>query len=461
MKKCVLGWVIVTIFCSFVVGFLSGCDDERYSTETAGEACFHEYKIEYFWQGYDSCKAKATCKKCENFIEENGVVLRDEQPKKVATCTSSGEYIWTASFTNKLFSDNTKIETTDALSHSYEKEVEWSKNLQNEEYCRVKLNCKTCGDVKEMTTYNITITAKTNATCTSEGEIKYTAKFDDGTTITKSETIKKSHNYDTTYVWNKDKNGAIISCEAWTICSECSNSKNKYKQLIERISVESMEKQEVNGGYRYVAKFKTSGLETQYSNEIEQSPAGDSPTQTEESSEETEYSTGDVSSYVIYTAEKIDEGLCKIYFEGTCVLKSATYEIEETICKITDCEFTFDFGDITFCLSDENFIQFEIDGEKDGKTILKFEKKSSKYISKFTLKCSETDNTNLYGMPEREIPAYIEFYADNSACLFVNIVDNIYFPFQIFTSYEEKGENTIEIDYYGETLTFEVENVNS
>ena len=177
--------------------------------------------------------------------------------------------------------------------------------------------------------------------------------------------------------------------------------------------------------------------------------------QSDGSSDKTEYSTEPVSNYITYTLESLNENFCKIYFEDTCILNTATYEIGST-CKITGCEFSFDFGETTFILADEMPLEFEIGEENDKGYSLKFKKKSPIYTTTLTLECTETitnPNANNY-----DVSSYIEFYSDNSACLFVNI-NNIYFPFQTYSSWE-KEENIIKIDYFGEILSFEVREAN-
>ena len=440
MRKRVLRNIFVAIFCVLIMGIGVGCDLNEYFTKTAPEACSHEYNIEYIWQDYTSCKATASCKKCESSFEEYGVLTRSSEPTQIASCSSDELHLWTAAFTNELFENQTKIESTRAGSHNYkETEITWSKDLENNECCRMKLICEVCNDVKTFTTKDIT-TSTTDATCTTDGKIEYTAHFENGRTATKSQIIPKSHDYTIQYFWNKT-NGNISSCEAKKICSKCSTTTENHELSLEKILVEDMQKETVEGGFRYVANFKTSDLETQYSETIENDKSND-PTDPDEP-------TIPDSNFIIYTATKVDEDIYDIYFNDTCVLSGAMCVIEDNIFKITDCAISFDSDDTMFCLAEESPIEFEIVSQSENNITLKFAKKTATYVLKsYTL----TDGENDYD-------SYIEFYSDNTACLFVNLADNIYVPFQIFTSWTKTGDTTIQIDYNGELLEFEVEMV--
>lgn len=444
MKKSVLRNIFVAIFCVFVMGFGAGCDLNEYFTETAGHACSHEYNIEYIWQDYASCKAKASCKKCEYSIEEVGVISRSTEPTKYNSCTDNEEYTWTAVFTNELFESSTKIETTKTASHNYkESEITWAKDLENNEYCRMKLTCEVCNEVETLTTYNITTTT-TDATCTQDGKIEYIAHFENGKTATKNEIIPKSHSYTIQYIWNKAED-KILSCEAKKICSKCSTSSEKHELSLERILVENMQKENVEGGFRYIADFKTAELETQYSEVLQNNNPADDPS-------EPDSPTNPCSNYITYTATKVDEETYDIYFNGTCVFDGAACIIEENVFKIIGCNISFDVEKATYFPAEESPIEFEISSQNGNDLTIKFVKKTAAYVLKtYTLTATAEDGSI------EEYNSYIEFYSDSTATLFVNLAENIYVPFQIFPTWTKTGDTTIQIDYNGELLEFEVE----
>ncbi len=444
MKKSVLRNIFVAIFCVLVMGFGAGCDLNEYFTETAGHACSHEYNIEYIWQDYASCKAKASCKKCEYSIEEVGVISRSTEPTKHASCTDNEEYTWTAVFTNELFESSTKIETTKTASHNYkESEITWAKDLENNEYCRMKLICEACSEVKTLTTYNITTTT-TDATCTQDGKIEHIAHFENGKTATKIEIIPKSHSYTIQYIWNKAED-KILSCEAKKICSKCSTSSEKHELSLERILVENMQKENIEDGFRYIADFKSSELETQYSEVLQNNNPADNLS-------EPDSPTNPCSNYITYTATKVDEETYNIYSSGTCVFNEAICVIEGKVFRITDYYISPnvkdpEYEEIMFCLAEESPIEFEISSQNGNNFTIKFVKKTAVYVyNSYSL----TDGENDYN-------SYIEFYSDNTATLFVNLAENIYVPFQIFPIWTKTGDATIQFDYNRELLEFEVE----
>ncbi len=421
--------------------FAVGCNELINFLKTADDECSHDYTIEYFWQGYSQCKGVATCKKCGKRVEKNATVVRGEDPCQEHSCTEDEKYIWTATFSNEIFEETSKIETTRSASHSFvEDEVVWSRDLEDKDYCRIPKRCSVCGHEESEITYNITKNT-TPATCTKDGKIEYFATFANGRKETKITEILASHDYSLQYFW-VEENEKIVACSAYKICTRCSIESENHKIFVEGISVDNMQKiyvEDEENCYYYIANFTTYGLTPQTSQKIyESSSITDNNEQPKGENE--------IKEILSFSAKKNENNYYDIYFQGSLILQNTTAIIEGNVFKLIGCEISFEDGDVFYFIDEESFVQFDIFSQDENNLALNYIHYEPMYI------CDNYKITN----GKVEYDSFVEFYPDRTACLFVNILDDIYFPFLPFNNWKIDLNNTIQIVYLEEILQFEI-----
>ena len=196
----------------------SRCGDEYF--EKTSDKVDHNYTITYTWNTYNSkCSAKAVCIYCSETIEESANSVYTSISS--ATCSTSGNDKYVATFTNPLFTTQQKNVTIPATNHNYsEASYEW--NADNSK-CTAKRTCSACGDIQTETSISSSQVTK-ESTCGVEGSIKYTASFINSAFATQTKTISTealTHNYvNPTYTWNNDN----TKCTATIICSHCQDA---------------------------------------------------------------------------------------------------------------------------------------------------------------------------------------------------------------------------------------------
>ena len=183
------------------------CTEQGYTTYRCSD-CGKEYKDDYTaalghnwgtptytWSGdQGKCTATCTCKRDASHTQ-NETVNTTSSVTKAATCETAGSKTYTATFTNALFTRQTKTETIAALGHNWgTPSYSWTSDKS-----KVTATCTCTRDAshKQTETVNTTVTT-TAATCTAAGSKTYTATFTNSLfkKQTKTETIAAlGHNY--------------------------------------------------------------------------------------------------------------------------------------------------------------------------------------------------------------------------------------------------------------------------
>ncbi len=123
------------------------------------------------WNGYTQATASFTCKTDGSHSEAISATVKSQSED--ATCTVGGKitYTATAEFNGKTYNDE-KIETSSASGHAWQSPV-WSWSSDNK--ATAEFVCGNNSEHMEILNADSYSTSKTDATCTSDGEIKYTA----------------------------------------------------------------------------------------------------------------------------------------------------------------------------------------------------------------------------------------------------------------------------------------------
>jgi hypothetical protein len=192
----------------------------------------HDWQITYDWDTYNmSCTATKACKNTCKQIEATHTVDITSEVTKEVTCYADGEIVYTADFSDVTWGATTQNMTEIQYSrgHKYygDTEYEWADDYSS---CTGTNYCSTgCGYSYEETTTNITSTVTKAATCTAEGERKYTANFKDAMLYDSIKEVipKVAHNWNNTlYSWNTDlmsvqSDPRLAECVASRTCSTC------------------------------------------------------------------------------------------------------------------------------------------------------------------------------------------------------------------------------------------------
>ena len=188
----------------------------------------HDYQEPtYEWaDDFKTCKAKFVCKNDETHVKEVDCTVTPETTD--ATCTTDGKIVYTATckFNDKEYTcPETKEATIKATGHTYgEPTYEWSEDNKT---CTATFKCEKDDDTQ---TLDCTVTSKTTeATCTTEGSITYTATVKDpnGKEYTTEKTEKTAdalgHAYkEPTYAWSEDNK----TCTATFVCEKGDDTKD-------------------------------------------------------------------------------------------------------------------------------------------------------------------------------------------------------------------------------------------
>ncbi len=135
----------------------------------------HNYVVSYEWSDDGkSCVATAVCANdSQHTFSEEATI--GKSVKVNPTCTENGTTTYTASFTNELFSDQTKdVVDIPPKEHNYAVSYEWSDDGKS---CVATAIC--ANDSQHTFSENATIgkAVKVNPTCTKPGITTYTASF--------------------------------------------------------------------------------------------------------------------------------------------------------------------------------------------------------------------------------------------------------------------------------------------
>ncbi len=216
-------------------------EDTYTSTKTVTTpATGHNYTASWNWSDdASSVTLTLTCSNdgCNNTQTyssgDEGQITISAGETTEATCTEEGSTTYTAAITvdGTEYTD-TKTITTEATGHDYDyTNGTWA---WSEDYSSVTfiVTCNNCGDTVEYTSSGddaqITISTEdqTEATCTTDGSVTYTATVTiDSTDYTDSQTLTleaTGHSYDYengTWTWDEDYASATLSVEC-SVCQE-------------------------------------------------------------------------------------------------------------------------------------------------------------------------------------------------------------------------------------------------
>ena len=186
----------------------SRCGDSYTGDET--EALGHDYTVTYVWSDDNTAvTATAVCSRDDSHTvtETANSAVASETP---ATSAADGEIVYTVSFDNDLFEDQTKTVTLPKLDPAYEfVGFEWDDD-GNAVAVFVDHNNN---DARIEVIADVT-SEETPATSSKEGSIVYTATVEfDGETYTDTKTVtldKLDPDYVAEFVWNDDNSGATV-----------------------------------------------------------------------------------------------------------------------------------------------------------------------------------------------------------------------------------------------------------
>ena len=169
-----------------------------------------------------SCTAKVICSNdASHIIEESGTIK--SAVKTPAKCTVKGTTTYTATFTNALFTAQTKdVQDIAATGHTWGTPTyTWSSDGKS---CTAKRVCTKDSSHVETCTGTMSSKVKTAATCIKKGTTTYTARFSNSAFTTQTKDVQDisatGHSWGTpTYTWSSDGK----SCKVKRVCSKNSS----------------------------------------------------------------------------------------------------------------------------------------------------------------------------------------------------------------------------------------------
>lgn len=199
--------------------------DNEYEATTTEEAAAekHVYKPEFTWADDNTCTVTYTCENCKIPATEAEKCVMTSEVTEEPTCTKAGKRVYTATATDKNDTKHTDTKEVPiaATGHKYGKpEFKWS----DDNKCTATFTCE--NDKTHTKDVECTITSKTtNATCTTEGDVVYTATVkepngsDEYTDTKKVKTTNAlGHDYgEPTFGEWTEKDGKM-TCEATFTC---------------------------------------------------------------------------------------------------------------------------------------------------------------------------------------------------------------------------------------------------
>lgn len=138
----------------------------------------HDYTNPVFTWAEDnkSATAEFTCTRCEDKKTVDAEVVIDKDKSTEPTCTEAGTvvYVATATLDDKDYTDTKTVEEP-KTAHPYELDFKWSETEEGS--VTVKAVCKACGDTKNFSDDEVTVSEPviTDATYTKAGSKVYTA----------------------------------------------------------------------------------------------------------------------------------------------------------------------------------------------------------------------------------------------------------------------------------------------
>ena len=176
-------------------------------THTWGTASYEWTQTASGW----SCKASVKCTADSTHAQEQ-TVSAAYTVITAATTTSEGKGRYTATFSDSVFTVQTKDVTIPKIhEHVWgEPTYAWTGTTA----CQATAACSQCSE-KKIESGKVSSSVTTEATCTTDGERTYKAIFTTFTATVKTETIPAGHAWNTpAYVWSADGS----SCTATATC---------------------------------------------------------------------------------------------------------------------------------------------------------------------------------------------------------------------------------------------------
>ena len=217
---------------------------------------------EYVWsEDGKSCKATRVCKNDSSHKETEDATITDKV-KIAPTCTESGTTEYTATFSNSVFTNQTKnVVDISSTGHSWkESTYTWADDGKK---CTATRVCNNDSNHVETEDATITSVVEQSATCTEKGTTKYTAKFNNNAFATQTKSVvdisATGHNWGTVnYSWSADNR----SCTAKRICeNNSSHIETETKSATVNVKVDAT--CEGSGTTTYTVTFENTAFETQ------------------------------------------------------------------------------------------------------------------------------------------------------------------------------------------------------
>ena len=217
---------------------------------------------EYVWsEDGKSCKATRVCKNDSSHKETEDAIITDKV-KIAPTCTESGTTEYTATFSNSVFTNQTKnVVDIPATGHSWkESTYTWSGDGKR---CTATRVCNNDSSHVETEDATITSAVEQSATCTEKGTTKYTAKFNNNAFATQTKSVvdisATGHKWGSVeYSWSADNR----SCTAKRIC-ENNSSHIETETKSATVNVKADATCEGSGTTTYTVTFENTAFETQ------------------------------------------------------------------------------------------------------------------------------------------------------------------------------------------------------
>lgn len=208
-----------------------------------------------------SCIATRVCSNDSSHVETENAEITSEV-KTSATCTEDGITTYTAQFSNKAFSTQTKdIKDIPAIGHDYDEPTySWSATGDK---CTATRVCKHDNSHVETESGEVTSTVKVPATCEEKGTTKYTATFENKAFTSQTKDIvdisAAGHKWGSVeYSWSADNR----NCTATRVCENNSTHTETETSTV-KLSVKTDATCEVDGTTTYTAEFENTVFKTQ------------------------------------------------------------------------------------------------------------------------------------------------------------------------------------------------------
>lgn len=191
---------------------------EAQSHDVVKEGCKHEWNAaSYSWSAdHSSVTAKTTCKLCKNELTETVTAVKSV--KTAATCETDGELLYTATFKNAAFTEQTYTDRIAKTGHAYgEVTYTWSADYAT---CKAERVCANNAAHKE--TETVSTVSEEKYISLGQKQMTYTAVFKNsifGTKEKKALTDVTPETPEISYLWTADHGSVTATAVYRTIDS--------------------------------------------------------------------------------------------------------------------------------------------------------------------------------------------------------------------------------------------------